>query len=538
MTEIIKRAAAIFMVSCICCIWFRAEAQLASTNLDGLHIAVANIYRSGDSRDLDCSIGFNFSGEMTERAIGLSSVKILEAVDDTGKSLIRTNRHSVVDDRLAPARRISGLWQLAHGLKSPAPNAKTIRHLEAEVELYTPTTNTPVLTNFMSKPGKVLHQETLDQYPIKIIYESEANDAPPGSLIIDRNAGKSILLRVDDPQHKLVKMAFQKVDGRMLATPRVGRSVFGSHTDYHFVFPKPPPHDLNLVVYVATPKATDKVRFGLDNIRLPWVDLPNFEASANVVSQQRGRGTNPFVCYLQLNFTGGVLTNAAGIRDLWITNAEDNFGRSIKVGYGYWGHALWRWKFDAMPPPMSNGRSVHKLVPLVFQSFAPKGIRVLKGNVEMIGLNATTAGKVVITNFLSHTNAPFDLPILNTNRVRLAFQGTVSYAAKHQELAASNLVFENSRTLAAEVPATNHNALEFVLDDPDHAVIAPFGDNRLNFRDSQGKKLQVIRIMTSGNRIVYRFLSLPSADTQLVLYLAIPLSLHRVPFQIKDIPLN
>jgi hypothetical protein len=109
---------------------FVASAQLASTQLDGLQINCTGIYLSGDSRDLDCSIGLEFTGQKADHAVRVSRVKIIRAEDDTGMDLVRTNKNfSPGSD--SPGSD-GGLFQMIRGLKSPAPKAKAIRQLEAE----------------------------------------------------------------------------------------------------------------------------------------------------------------------------------------------------------------------------------------------------------------------------------------------------------------------------------------------------------------------------------------------------------------------
>jgi len=534
----------VILLTAICLgTWLDASAQLASTKLDGLQISVASIYRFGDSRNLDCSIGLKFTGEKADRAISISPVKIIQAVDDTGMDLVRTNKHSFPGDDWLPSRTSLWFWQTVGGLKAPAPEAKAIRHLEAEVVLFAPTANTPVLTNFMSRPGTVLHQVTLDQYQVKISYDRETNSLPPsGSLIIDnssaaKTAGKTILLKVDDPQHKLVSLAFQKTGGGILATISKNQSVFGSHTEFTYGFLEVPPPDLNLVVYVASPEASDKVRFSLDNIRLPWVDTPDFEVTAEVSKGLQNHGTNPYACYLTLSFTGGPLTNALGIRKLWLTQATDDAGQEIKVGYNNW-LTPDNWRFDALPPPMGDGRYVRKFVPLVFQSQNPKMIRILKGDAELICSSVTNGGLVVIGNFMNRVGASFDLPPLQKNRVKLAYLGPVNYATSRADFIKTNFVAEHGGWLPEELPANINNSLQFSLDDPDNVVFAPWGGEEINFLDDKGRELLADSVMTSGKFRVYRFKTLPPPGTQLRVYLAVPESLQRIPFKIENIPLN
>jgi hypothetical protein len=508
--------------------YFDAAAQLASTQLEGLRIQVDSIYLSGDSRDLDCAMSLKFTGPKADQAISLSPVRIIQAMDDTGKDLMRTNRQ-----RSASHEWLEGkAWQQIRGLKAPTPTAKTIRHLEAEVEFFAPTADTPVLTNFMARSGKVLSHPTLEDCQVAISYENPTNDFPAGSLVIETKKVKSITLKVSDPHNRIVSMAFQKPDGGIFpASPQI-EMFNGQRTAFTYTFAQPPPPDLNLIVYVAAPEPSDKIAFTLENIRLPWVELPDFEVTAEAGKLSYGKGTNPCTGSLTLNFTGGQLTNALGIRKLWLTSIEDDSGQTAKV----------RWpndRFSALPlTAMGDGRWVRKFVPLVFQSPAPKAIRVLKGEAELVCPNVSSDHIVTIKDFIEQTNKPFDLPLLKTNHVRLTCLGPVNYAAVRQEFLKANSVSENGALLPKESPSTNCNSLQFSLDDPDGAVIATWGNNVLNFLDAKGQPVPVTRVMVSGKFQVYRFTALPSQATQLRIYLALPESLQRVPFQIENISLN
>jgi hypothetical protein len=234
-----------------------------------------------------------------------------------------------------------------------------------------------------------------------------------------------------------------------------------------------------------------------------------------------------------LNFTGGPLTNALGIRKLWINQGTDDAGQNIKVRYD-------NWRFDALPPVMGDGRNVAKLVPLVFQSTHPKNIRLLEGKAELIGLSATNAGMVSIKDFMNHAGESFDAPLLKMNHVKLAYAGLVNFATKDIEYKKTNLVFESGAVIPREYPADWKNSLEFVLDDPEHVVIAPFGDNEITILDNQGRSLKPSQVMTASenHHHVYRFNPLPPPGAQLVIYLAIPESRQTIPFKIGNIPLN
>ena len=121
---------------------FVAHAQLGATNLDGMRIDARMIHRFGDTRDLDCSISLEFTGSKVTNAAGMSPVTVIQAIDDTGRSLVRTTQPIGSVATLPPSRSIHGYWQQVTGLRSPDSNATAIRLLECETELKPQATNT------------------------------------------------------------------------------------------------------------------------------------------------------------------------------------------------------------------------------------------------------------------------------------------------------------------------------------------------------------------------------------------------------------
>lgn len=126
---------------------FAAHAQLGETNFDGIWIDARMIHRSGDTRDLDCSISLEFTGSKATATTRMSPIRVIQAIDDTGRSLMRTKPPTAsVTAGKSPWRASGenpGFWQHVTGLRSPATNATAIRLLEGEMELQPRTANTP-----------------------------------------------------------------------------------------------------------------------------------------------------------------------------------------------------------------------------------------------------------------------------------------------------------------------------------------------------------------------------------------------------------
>jgi hypothetical protein len=514
---------------------FDATAQLGSTNLDGMQVQVTSIYRSGDSRNLDCSLGFRFLAAKTNRASNLEKIEILGAVDDTGRNLVRTNRALPLNNCPLP---FNGEWlySTVGGLKAPDEKAKNIKRLRAEAHFMERTEIPLVLTNFMSQPRKLLRQPLLDQYHIKIVYNGLADEAPPGSLVIDRKADKRISLKIDDPLHKIVSLTFTKPDGQSFPADREASFLTrGANDGQTYCFKEKPPRNVNLALNLEAAKTTNVIRFDIDNVRLPWIDLPVFDVSATHATFRPGKETNWSNGSLTLSFTGGELTNALGIRNLSIQKMEDDSGQPVKVQ-----SVLIR--FSALPPTaMDSGRNVDKTLMLKFQSPAPKSIRILKGEAELI-CPSTNDYVVTINDFMAQPGKPFEQPLLKSNQVRLAYLTAVNFSAFRNDLTKTNWVFSKGPT---DSVLETTNTLVFMLEDSRHSILTPWGGHELNFFDSQGNELPITGNLSAGSNLkdageirAYRFKTLPPKNTQLRVCLAVPESLEHVPFEIKNIPLN
>src|SRR5688500_10210137 len=80
------------------------RAQLHETVQDGIRIQARAIYCSGDARDLDCTLSVLLAGDKLADGIRLSSARLVRVVDDTGASLVRTNRTRFFGGELLPSR--------------------------------------------------------------------------------------------------------------------------------------------------------------------------------------------------------------------------------------------------------------------------------------------------------------------------------------------------------------------------------------------------------------------------------------------------
>lgn len=255
-----------------------------------------------------CRIWIDFTGEALVTKVAIFKVKVLRAVDNMGTDLTLPEGEnpsagwsSTGDWSISAVR---GWWDprplrtrcASLQLSAASPGAKRIADLEGELELLSPTFENGgavCIENFRLHPGKPLDETRLKQYGVtltclnKETYEAmetasrnapgQSRQEPPASqhsphqlfpeIPGDPNglACKYVVLMLNDPQQMVAGFAFRDSDGRLLPMRNaysVGRITrFNSNTLL--------PEKLSLLVYLADPKAVEKVPFSIKNIPLP-----------------------------------------------------------------------------------------------------------------------------------------------------------------------------------------------------------------------------------------------------------------------------
>jgi hypothetical protein len=507
---------------------FNSYAQLGEAILDGIRIDVREIYRVGDSRDLDCIVRLEFSGEKFAGVLRMSQAGIIRAIDDTGADLVRTNKQHYAFGTSPP-------WQTQHGysetiaLKTPAPNAKTIRLLEGEVEIFTPTVNPPIFTNFISQSDQTFSHPLLDRFQIKLSYRGHKSNNAAGS------AEKEIELQVDDPLKKLTKITFQRADGSLLRA--ASTSIFETNprlTTTVYNFNAVPPRDLKMVVYLAVPEASQKIQFKLENIRLPWVDSPELLVEATDVTKINIKNKDEYACRLLLTFTGGPVAGSSGIRKLKINRAESDTGQNFKIKED---ERYWLGGFSPLDNSAS-GRNAHKWVPLVASTNNVKSIRILEGEAELFVPNSTNGGIVEFDDFLNHPGEPLSDEALNRSKVKLTYLGPDNFETLKKDWQAHRATFIINTPLT-KLSEDIKDSLQFSVDDPEKRII------QMEFLNAKGEPLIVSTQMNSTKELstnstsyqLFTFRTLPPAGTRLRIELATPESLKPVKFKVENIPL-
>ena len=85
------------------------------------------------------------------------------------------------------------------------------------------------------------------------------------SGMMSSSSPNSAILYVEDPDKRVIDVEYQDAGGK----PLKRRNSWSSNGMRSQEFAEPPPPDTQLLVYLATPEAIQKVPFKLENVPLP-----------------------------------------------------------------------------------------------------------------------------------------------------------------------------------------------------------------------------------------------------------------------------
>jgi len=276
----------------------RTASMVAHAQTGQLNLTPGQIFRFGDTRDMDCTVQLKFTGSLLTNANMVVDIRVFRAVDDRGKDLnerVAGRPWFGVSPLYNQPGRVPGLigWRAVLPLKCPGESAKTIKAVSGEIDLAFPTEATGGLlrvANFMAHPGQVVAAPNLARQGVKLTFHSfesyvQFERAHPKKYVedtvlkIERSCFSGILgsptnpprtslaIAVEDPNRVLLGFAFETSDGkRVRATATCQLSGFRCYR-----FQQPPSSKLNLIVAVAAPGVVHTEPFRLADIELPWI---------------------------------------------------------------------------------------------------------------------------------------------------------------------------------------------------------------------------------------------------------------------------
>jgi len=212
--------------------------------------------------------------------------RVIKATDDTGRDLLKEK--GMKDDFEQPDDQ--GKSELTLQLKNPSRNAKVVKELAGELDIYVPRNDSGAVStikDIVARGGKTLSEPSLKkvQVDIAVLTKKQFNEMKKqkkkeakkdlgdtllrafeelfGALTdIGEN---SIILNVKDPDKKVITIEFSDAKGKKINNP--SRMSMGEMRIFEFSEPLPP--KAQMVVYVSTPKSFLTRPFSLGDIVLP-----------------------------------------------------------------------------------------------------------------------------------------------------------------------------------------------------------------------------------------------------------------------------
>ena len=171
-------------------------------------------------------------------------------------------------------------------LKKNAPQARTIRELSGEVDLFAPKHDPDSIVkveNFQKLRGKPMASPLLSSAGVELnnltreqaeaLVKSESLDLECRQCEMEQLATidkvPHITLQIKNPNQKLVALEFQDADGHQITGTESWGSLDVANDWMSFEFDSKLPDTARLVIYLATPKSLVKVPFSFTNVSLP-----------------------------------------------------------------------------------------------------------------------------------------------------------------------------------------------------------------------------------------------------------------------------
>jgi hypothetical protein len=277
-----------------------AAAACATLEAPGAPIQTINVSvgdvtdnRSTGSFGSECKLELKFTGDAANDAAATRQVRVKKAIDDLGRDLSRTDSHESFHSFNSGPR--IGVLKTELRLRNPSRNAGTIKLLEGEVELFSPTmANGGVLTikDILKHAAEPVQNDALKKYGIEVVYltkesyeakkkqiqEQQKADAGGklgeafGDLfkgmfggMMASDSQSSVKLYVKDPEKRVVDVEFQDASGNALKTG----SNWSMGELRQIEFKSAPPPDAQLLIRLATPEALRTFAFKVENVPLP-----------------------------------------------------------------------------------------------------------------------------------------------------------------------------------------------------------------------------------------------------------------------------
>jgi hypothetical protein len=116
-----------------------------------------------------CEVNLKVQGDAVSNSLGIRATRLNLAVDDTGQNLLREAKNPPSFFALSPGSQ--DILEERIKLKNPSRNAKVIKSLEGELELFQPTIENEgmvIIEDFMSQPSEPIESASLDKWNVQV----------------------------------------------------------------------------------------------------------------------------------------------------------------------------------------------------------------------------------------------------------------------------------------------------------------------------------------------------------------------------------
>jgi len=240
-------------------------------------------------------------------------------------------------------------------------------------------------------------------------------------------------------------------------------------------------------------------------------------------------------CELKLSLLGDALADARGIRVVDITSAVDDTGRNLLKSDSH--SKRTPYSFERL----RGGASQSQLtVELANPTRRATAIKELRGSIELFAPVKDAKSVVTIKNVFATEGKP--IPALQARNVELRVLNKTQFEAmkKSQDAAKQanpsgnalgNVISDAFKQMFSGFTRMDDNDIAYVFEDPTQTIVD------IELRDEAGTALDFGSRMSSGKSYVISYKQKPSNTSQLVVFLATPTSIIKVPLVLTDIAL-
>ncbi|CCQ90791.1 exported hypothetical protein [Nitrospina gracilis 3/211] len=268
-----------------------------------------------------------------------------------------------------------------------------------------------------------------------------------------------------------------------------------------------------------------------------------FAAGANrvfvtQVEDTRTTGNHFGRCEVELTVMGPAVPDSAGIYDVKVGYAVDDTGRILisdkGVQRGFFKHNKDR-----------ESKLTHD-VKLKNPNRSAQFIQILRGHVLLFRPSASNGGQVEVRGFMQKPGEWIQDPALNDSDIRIMYITKETLEKRKAEQKKKMMESEEMEQFGQQLGDAMlkmieglfggmmkdyKNSLNFIVEDPLKRVVD------MKFLDAAGKEMDSASRSHFGEVRAYSFKEQPSPATRMVLYLASPDAILKVPFDLKNIAL-